>query len=259
MPCAKTRGILPIVMKRINWQILLGASLIALSAFIYIIDYLIFKDARNIFFYLFQDIGFIPIQILIVTLIVDGLLSMREKKDKLKKMNMVIGAFFSEVGTDLLRLLSNFNTQFEKMRSELIITNEWNEKGFLNASRQFKNYQYEITSKNGYLEELKTFLLRKRDFLLQLLGNSNLLEHESFTDLLWAVSHLTEELANRNNVLNLSDADYEHISGDIKRAYSLLIYEWLFYMKHLKEDYPYLFSLAMRTNPFNPDASAEVS
>src|SRR4030067_2085354 len=168
MPCTKTHGILPIAMKRINWQILLGASLIVLSAFIYIIDYLIFKDARNIFFYLFQDIGFIPIQILIVTLIVDGLLSMREKKDKLKKMNMVIGAFFSEVGTDLLRLLSNFNIQFEKMRSELIITNEWNEKGFLNASRQFKNYQYEITSKNGYLEELKTFLLRKRDFLLQL-------------------------------------------------------------------------------------------
>jgi hypothetical protein len=26
-------------------------------------------------------------------------------------------------------------------------------------------------------------------------------------------------------------------------------------MKHLKEDYPYLFSLAVRTNPFNPDAS----
>ena len=210
------------------------------------------------FFYLFQDIGFIPIQVLLVTLIINGLLSMREKQDKLKKMNMVIGAFFSEAGTDLLRLVSNFNIEFEKMRTGLIITNEWNEKGFLNAGRQFKNYQYTIISKNEDLEQLKTFLLGKRDFLLQLLGNSNLLEHESFTDLLWAVFHLTEELANRNNVLNLSDADSEHISGDIKRAYSLLIYEWLFYMKHLKEDYPYLFSLAMRTNPFNPDASAEV-
>jgi hypothetical protein len=29
-------------------------------------------------------------------------------------------------------------------------------------------------------------------------------------------------------------------------------------MKHLKIDYPYLFSLAVRTNPFNPDASPEV-
>ena len=29
-------------------------------------------------------------------------------------------------------------------------------------------------------------------------------------------------------------------------------------MQHLKTAYPYLFSLAMRTNPFNPDASVVV-
>jgi hypothetical protein len=29
-------------------------------------------------------------------------------------------------------------------------------------------------------------------------------------------------------------------------------------MKHLKENYPYLFSLAMRTNPFDADASVIV-
>jgi hypothetical protein len=29
-------------------------------------------------------------------------------------------------------------------------------------------------------------------------------------------------------------------------------------MEHLKNDYPYLFSLAVRTNPFDPNASVEV-
>jgi hypothetical protein len=29
-------------------------------------------------------------------------------------------------------------------------------------------------------------------------------------------------------------------------------------MGHLKNKYPYLFSLAVRTNPFNPEASIEV-
>ena len=38
----------------------------------------------------------------------------------------------------------------------------------------------------------------------------------------------------------------------------MLIIEWLAYMKHLKESYPYLFSLAVRTNPFDPAASPEV-
>jgi hypothetical protein len=30
-------------------------------------------------------------------------------------------------------------------------------------------------------------------------------------------------------------------------------------MEHLKEQYPYLFSLAMRTNPFDPEARAEIN
>jgi len=29
-------------------------------------------------------------------------------------------------------------------------------------------------------------------------------------------------------------------------------------MEHLKNEYPYLFSLAIRTNPFDPEASVEV-
>ena len=37
-----------------------------------------------------------------------------------------------------------------------------------------------------------------------------------------------------------------------------LIAEWIAYMRHLKSDYPYLYSLAVRTNPFDPNASAEV-
>ena len=35
----------------------------------------------------------------------------------------------------------------------------------------------------------------------------------------------------------------------------LYLLQWLDYMRHLKADYPYLFSLAIRTNPFRHDAS----
>jgi len=93
--------------------------------------------------------------------------------------------------------------------------------------------------------------------LLRLLENPNLLEHETFTDLLQAVFHLTEELTHREDVKQASDKDLEHLAGDIKRVYSLLVYEWVAYMEHLKAEYPYLFSLAMRTNPFDQDASPE--
>lgn len=83
----------------------------------------------------------------------------------------------------------------------------------------------------------------------------NLLEHESFTELLRAVCHLTQELSHRKDLIELPDTDYEHLAGDIKRAYVLLVHEWVDYMKYLKDNYPYFFSLAMRTNPFDQDAS----
>jgi hypothetical protein len=122
-------------------------------------------------------------------------------------------------------------------------------------SKRVKQYDYGIESQRANLENLRNLLLEKRGFLLALLENPNLLEHESFTELLWAVFHLTEELASRPNLKGLPNTDYEHLAADIKRAYILLIAEWLAYMKHLKTNYPYLFSLAARMNPFDPNAS----
>jgi len=245
-------------MKHFKWQIIFGISLIALSAIIYISQIFIFERPQDTFFYIFQDLAFVPISVLIVTLILDQLLRMREKRAMLKKMNMVIGAFFSEVGTGLLKSFLDFDVHYDETRENLIVTNEWSEREFSAVKKSLKVYDYKIESQKGDLEDLKGFLIDKREFLLGLLENPNLLEHESFTDLLWAVFHLTEELACRADVKQLPVTDYAHLSGDIKRAYVLLISEWLAYMKHLKDVYPYLFSLAVRTNPFNPNASVEV-
>jgi len=95
--------------------------------------------------------------------------------------------------------------------------------------------------------------------VLSLLENPNLLEHECFTDLLLAIFHLSEELVARDTLEGLPQSDYEHLAGDIKRAYTLLIREWLAYMMHLKDNYPYLFSLVIRTNPLDADASPVVT
>jgi hypothetical protein len=90
---------------------------------------------------------------------------------------------------------------------------------------------------------------------VRLLENPTLLEHESFTDLLRAVFHLAEELAYREDLSQSPGTDRAHLEGDINRAYHLLVHQWLDYMEYLKMNYPYLFSLAMRTNPFDRQAS----
>jgi hypothetical protein len=65
-------------------------------------------------------------------------------------------------------------------------------------------------------------------------------------------------LDKRKNIKKLSRADYLHLKGDVERVYELLIFEWLLYMEHLMNNYPYLFSLAIRVNPFDPDAKVEI-
>ncbi|MBI4687687.1 MAG: hypothetical protein HY756_07880 [Nitrospirae bacterium] len=244
-------------MNRIRWQGILAISLIAFSAGIYFIQVRIFHAPRDTFFYLFQDIAFIPIQVLLVTLILNKLLSIREKRIMLKKMNMVIGVFFTEVGTGLLKKFISFDKNVDSIREPFLMTENWTEERFAMISEDLKKYQGEIDVSRDELIALKAFFGEKMDFLIRLLENPNLLEHDSFTDLLWAVFHLAEELANRTDVGNLSRRDHEHVAIDIKRAYAILIIEWLAYIKHLRKDYPYLFSFAIRTNPFNPAASVE--
>jgi hypothetical protein len=245
-------------MKRTSWLLYLALGLVALSAFVYLIHYAIFRDVHHIFIYLVGDIAFVPIEVLLVTVIIHRLLSVREKRILLRKLNMVIGAFFAEVGIELLRRIAALDDDVDVVRRNLIPRTGWTAADFANAARHMDEYDYGIEVKPDALAQMRDFLLAKREFSLRLLENPNLLEHESFTDLLWAVTHLTEELAHRDTVYGLPPSDYAHLAGDITRAYSRAIGEWLKYMEHLQRSYPYLYSLALRTNPFDPEASPQV-
>ena len=239
-------------------RILLGVLLVFLSFFFYAVHFVIFRDAHHILIYLVGDVAFVFMEVLLVTLIIHHILSEREKQAMLKKLNMVIGAFFSEVGTVLLKMFSDFDTNHEKLSKQLILGDDCSPEHFAAMRNRLENHDHKIAAKTGDLAALRNFLVDKRAFLLRLLENPNLLEHENFTELLWAVFHLAEELSHRVSVEGLPDTDYGHLSGDIKRAHRLLVREWLSHMEHLKADYPYLFSLAIRTNPFDPQASVEV-
>ncbi|HBP64399.1 MAG TPA: hypothetical protein DD730_09015 [Desulfosporosinus sp.] len=240
-----------------KWEINLVLGLSLVSFIVYLIKDLIFHDLRAILSDLLSQIAFLPIYILLSTLVIDSLLSRREKGQRVKKLNMVIGAFFSESGVELLQSLTKFDRTSEETARQILLDN-WPKKVERMKIWLGKD-GVQINSRASELEKLNEKLLGKREFLLRMLENPNLLEHESFTELLWAVFHLTEELASRLDLTHLSEADYHHFSGDIERAYKLLIFEWLTYMIHLEKDYPYLFSYAARTNPFDPNAQAEIS
>ena len=179
-------------MKPFRSQIFLVSFFVVLSVVFYFLHYSIFRDSHHIFIYLLGDIAFVPIEVLLVTLIIHRLLSMREKRALLEKLNMIIGSFFTEVGTRLLTYFSDFDSKLDSIKRDLVVKDDWTGEEFATVSKRLRE---------------------------------------------------------------LPDTDLEHLAGDIKRAYSLLVHQWLDYMKHLKDHYPYLFSLAMRTNPFDEKAS----
>lgn len=244
-------------MKRIDWKFYLGISLLAFSALFYAAHYIIFRDLHHIFIYLIGDIAFVFIEVLMVTLIIHQVLEVRERRGRLQKLNMVIGAFFSEVGNSILKQLASADTAISSAQS--LFSAKDGDQTLITVENSLTSHKATLKIGAKELETLKSDLADKKPFLLRLLENQNLLEHESFTDTLWAVFHLVEELDARDAIAQLPDADIMHLTGDATRAYRALSSQWLAYMKHLKISYPYLYSLAIRINPFDRNASPIIS
>jgi hypothetical protein len=241
-----------------SWKVNIGLILVCSSLVLAVLHYFEFHDAYTLGFYLALDIVFVPVQVLLVTLIIERLLNEREKQALIKKLNMVIGAFFSEVGTNLIRMLAGSCVDGAELAERLDIQGRWKAKEYQAARRFADSYECRLSLEPELFVTLRAFLLEKRSFVLALLQNPSLLEHERFTDLLWAICHLTEELDARTDFAILPVSDTQHLSGDVRRAHALLMREWLRYVEHLQENYPYIYSLAVRLNPFKPDAKVVV-
>jgi len=241
-----------------RWKILAGIILVTLSLALFTVHYLIFQDAHHIFIYLMGDLAFIPIEVLVVTLIIDQMLGAREKQQRMEKLNLVIGTFFSNFGTPLLAVLARADPGIDEVRSALAPEIASQDSRLAEVQRCLDAHNCTVSPALVDLAGLRDLLVKNEELLLMIVENPMVFEHESFTDLILAITHLTEELRARGDLSSLPPSDMAHIEGDIRRVYSRLVPEWVKYMLYLKGHYPYLFSLAMRKNPFDPRASVVV-
>jgi hypothetical protein len=245
-------------MKKFKWHISLAIALLLSSVMVYWLQIKLFARPDETFFYLFQDMAFLPVSVLLVSLVINELMVLREKRTIRQKMNMVVGTFFVQLGNRLLKELSLFDRKNSDICSLFDRQHEWTDKFIKKTGAAIKNHATAIDILRSDLNRLRDLLTDEKDFIIQLLGNPNLLEHQDVTDLLWAISHLREELALRENLTDLEEEDAKHLASDLARAYTQLICQWLSYMRHLRDHYPYMFSLARRTNPFDQHASVPI-
>lgn len=194
----------------------------------------------------------------IITRLTQLLMARGRERLRAQRLNMIIGVFFTEVGNELLNLFTRFDPQIDEIRSNFAVKDNWTSKDFSSLKTNLKRHEHLIDQKLMDLQTIRDFLKEKGDLLLRQLENPDLVEHESFTELLWSIVHLRDELLARKSLSELPQTDLAHLANDTKRAYNYIVRQWLDYMQHLKRSYPYLFSLAIRTNPFAVNPSAIV-
>jgi len=139
----------------------------------------------------------------------------------------------------------NHNEACEIIKNKVFIDNKGS-----NVKKTLGTFEYSFYADPDKLEELAAIMDKNKDFLLNLLNNTNLLEHESFTDMLWAVFHVGDELRTRADLKGLSKTEIDHISEDMRRAYTAMVMEWISYIVYLKNEYPFLYAIAIQKNPF---------
>ena len=81
------------------------------------------------------QLGFLPISVLLVTIILTSSWPQRAKAAKLAKLNMVIGAFFSEVGSALLKTLSAWDGAFPDFQQQVAHISHWTAPDFAGFSQ----------------------------------------------------------------------------------------------------------------------------
>lgn len=228
-------------MKKFKHYFVISMILIVLSAIMFLIHYLVFGQAVNTAYYSLMNLCFIPINSLVVTIILESLIEYKAKQERIEKLNMLVGIFFTEVGCKLMHLIISADKDAKNSITSF--------KDLSNVKSQVIKHDYKINMDEIDIEGIKSILVGNSSLFINLISNENILQHEIFTDLLMSVVHLRDEIIFMEND-NYGEIDTIHLEKDIIRVYKNITIQWVHYLEHLNKFYPFLYNNAIRINPF---------
>ncbi len=232
----------PRLVKSLTEKIVIGAGLIALSFGLASIHYAVYQDSKYIQSYFLLHLAFLPLHALGIGLVLDGLLSFREQRTRLKKMSMLLGIFFRQVGVDLFVLMAAMVENRDEFDEQVMVQPEWNPRRFRMAEAAVRTTRFRIRTDRRLLAELVRTLREKEGAILEMTRSPHLLEFEDFHHGLISLFHLIEELHFHPDWAELGPASLDHLAQDITKALKALAVLWLQYLQHLKRHHPVLFS-----------------
>lgn len=226
--------------KYINF-LTISIFLIISSLIMFILHFIYFGEIKNTIYYSTMSICIIPINTLIVTVVFEKLLEKKAKKERLNKLNMLVGLFYSEMGYKLMNIMVAASS------SKVCCIDSFSD--FKYILKEINKHKLTIDFNKLDYVALENLLVSNKDLLINLISNENILEHEVFADLLMSVAHLRDEVIFRKDK-TLSPEDKSHLKIDILRVYKTISIQWVHYLQHLQKHYPYLFNSALQNNPY---------
>lgn len=214
--------------------------LFVMSALIYLLQILFFHDPHNTFFYLFQDMAFLPVSIAIATIAVGAILDRREKREKLQGTRMLRSTFFTGIGAEIILKLHDCADPICRN----LLYSPADEAEVKTKQEQIRETEFTITLTEEAYESVWKILTENQTNLFVLAANENLMAEENFTKLLWGLFHLIDEFRLRGSWQNQNEADREHLNEDFAKVYRLLLINSVDNAWWLKKTYPNFYGTA---------------
>lgn len=220
---------------------------------LYAIHYIIFGELKATISGLILSLAYVPIGIVFNILILDKIFRKSNEIRLERRMNIVIGSFFHEIGNELMAVIVNGDENIDSLNYLCYASVEWGHKEFKKLSEIVESYECKINIDNIDLNELRSIIENKEDFLLDLIINSNLDEYEGFSKMLMRILHVRDEFDALFVDGYLDPKDKYHMTTDICNAYKALLVFRVNYIENLKNYYPLMFNRLMENSPFRAE------
>ncbi len=130
------------------------------------------------------------------------MLNRREEESKRKKLHMLVGVFFDEIGHTLLKQLVEHLPLPEEDRRRFEFTAQWNRRDFRALSNFSTTLPLMLERPEQLVASSWQAIPAVKPLLIRLLENPAVLEHGAFSELLLALFHFEQELGFRAHVWN---------------------------------------------------------
>lgn len=223
-------------------MLVMAALLVALSMVMYLGHWLIYRDFDRIASYFYLHLSFLPIHALVLGIIIEEMVSFREKASRRRKLNLFLGIFFRQMGVDFLLKIADMLKNRAEFDRLIIVDQDWGHREFRRARQEIDKFHPQMQAKAEDIMSLMEQLKSHESEIMSMTRNPLLLEFERLHATLMSLFHLIEELHFRQPLHQLDPNAVNHLARDAGKSLRLLGKLWLRYMEHLKFTHPSLFN-----------------